>query len=216
MKHAMHLRLPNALPPATEPTMLKVQRGALVLIVGPSGAGKDTVMSGARHALAGEDVFSFPPRVITRPVDTGPEHHIAVSPGAFLAAKGNGAFCLAWEAHGHHYGVPESALDLLRGGRVVVVNVSRTVVASAAQISNRVCVVQISASAATLAQRIAKRGREVGESVEARLVRRVTDFSPDGLPFYDICNDGAVELAVDRLAAILREIAFKLRTDSAR
>ena len=53
--------------------------GTLFLVVGPSGAGKDTLMYGARAALAGKQDILFARRAITRPLYAGGEDHDAVT-----------------------------------------------------------------------------------------------------------------------------------------
>src|SRR6516165_1390213 len=101
----------------------------LVLVVGPSGAGKDTLIEAARLALADDPRFRFVRRVITRPADAGGEAHEAVSEAEFAARD----FTLQWQAHGLRYGIPAAVIDDVGLEQVVVANVSRTVVAEAAQ-----------------------------------------------------------------------------------
>ncbi len=100
-------------------------------------------------------------RVITRPGDLGEEEHESVTEQEFELREQAGDFALSWRAHGLHYGIPaDISFDLARG-RVVVANVSRAVVAEAAE-QFPVAVVEITAPAAVLAERLVKRGREDG------------------------------------------------------
>ena len=79
----------------------------LVLVVGPSGAGKDTLLEAARQALADDPRFRFVRRVITRPADAGGEAHEAVTAEEFAARE----FALQWQAHGLSYGIPADAIE---------------------------------------------------------------------------------------------------------
>ena len=144
----------------------------LVLIVGPSGAGKDTLLNGARRALADRHGIRFVRRTITRPGDSGEEDHESVTEQDFALRAKSGAFALTWRAHGLHYGIPSDiALDLAEG-RVVVANVSRAVVAEAVE-RFPVRVIEITASADILARRLAARGREDAVDVARRLSRQI-------------------------------------------
>lgn len=101
--------------------------GALVLVVGPSGAGKDTLMGAAKAALADDPNFVFARRVITRDAMAELEDHDSIDPAGFEAAKAAGAFALSWEAHGLCYGVPIEIDDDIAAGRTLVMNGSRQI-----------------------------------------------------------------------------------------
>ena len=107
------------------------ERGTLILVVGSSGAGKDSVIAGAAARLFGNGRIIFAQRVITRPVCDSDERHAEISPAAFAALREAGGFMLHWRAHGFDYGVPQALTAELDAGRSVVVNVSRTIVAEA-------------------------------------------------------------------------------------
>ena len=98
----------------------------LVLVVGPSGAGKDTLLDAARAELADDPRFRFVRRVITRPREAGGEAHEAVTDAA-IRQHATFAPCLAgaWAALRH----PRRHRRRSAAGRVVVANVSRGVIA---------------------------------------------------------------------------------------
>jgi len=176
----------------------------LILIVGPSGAGKDTLMNGARAALADNPRFRFVRRVITRPGDMGEEAHESVTEQAFELRREAGDFALTWRAHGLHYGVPaDITMDLARG-RVVVVNVSRAVVAEAAA-RFPVGVVEVAAPANVLARRLAARGREDAVDVARRLSRAIE--LPLPVERERVMNDGTIEAGVRRMVAAINRVA---------
>ena len=93
--------------------------GILFYIVGASGVGKDTLMSGALERLTETSRFKKARRVITRPPEPT-EDHEAVSPEEFERRRDAGDFILWWQAHGLSYGLPSSiAVDLDQGTHVI-------------------------------------------------------------------------------------------------
>ena len=78
----------------------------VLCIVGPSGAGKDTLINYARNALTDDPRFVFPQRWITRPSDRCGENHRVISLEQFAQMKQDGGFFLDWQAHGLSYGIP--------------------------------------------------------------------------------------------------------------
>jgi phosphonate metabolism protein PhnN/1,5-bisphosphokinase (PRPP-forming) len=174
----------------------------LVLVVGPSGAGKDTVLGLVRQALAGDPRFRFVRRVITRPADAGGEDHEAVSEAAFAQRT----YALQWQAHGLRYGLPVDVIEDLARGIVVVANVSRLVIAEAAE-RFPVRVIEVTAPPAVLAQRLTQRGRETAEDVAKRLARDVS--IPDRVPVDTVVNDKTPAEAAERfIAALIRAALF--------
>jgi phosphonate metabolism protein PhnN/1,5-bisphosphokinase (PRPP-forming) len=177
-------------------------RGTLVLVVGPSGVGKDSVIAGAAERLCADPRYVFPRRLITRPETAGGEAHVALSPAEFAARRDAGGLLLHWRAHGLDYGLPQGLDTELDAGRCAVANVSRTVVAQARREFAPVAVVAISAAPQTLAARLAGRGREDAAEIERRLQRAVPADPPD----VTIDNDGTLGEAVDRFVEILRAL----------
>ncbi len=166
--------------------------GTLVLVVGPSGAGKDTLIRLASTSLADDPSFVFPKRSITRGVRDDAEIHDSCTVDQFRQAVLDGGFLLSWEAHGLGYGIPVGAREHLVAGRTVVVNVSRTVVPAAAVRFPNLAVIHVTASAEELARRLRLRGREAADGISARLAR-LTDPLPTGIRLLTIDNSGRRE-----------------------
>jgi phosphonate metabolism protein PhnN/1,5-bisphosphokinase (PRPP-forming) len=176
-------------------------QGTLILVVGPSGAGKDTLIGGARTALAGDSRFVFPRRAITRPADAGGEDHEALSEAAFLDRAAAGGFALAWTAHGWRYGVPAGIGRDITAGATVVVSVSRQALADAAARFARVRAILVTAPPDVLAARLQARGRESAFTVASRLARRVE--MPPEVPFLAFCNTAPLPDAVRAFTDLL-------------
>ncbi len=172
----------------------------LIAVVGPSGAGKDTLMTGARAALQDDARFRFVQRTITRPAEAGGEDHRALTPEAFLAEREAGGFALAWEAHGFFYGIPRDIEADMAAGRVMIANLSRGVLAEAA-LRYRLRVLVVTAPLAILAERLAARGRETAADIAARLAREAA--LPAGLDIATVQNDAGLAEGVARVLFVI-------------
>ena len=175
--------------------------GRLVLVVGPSGAGKDTLLRLARAACTDDPNIVFPRRVITREASAS-EDNEEVSVGTFREALTRGEFAMHWEAHGHCYALSRAIDDDIRAGRTVVANVSRTVVAAMRRTYADVVVVSITAPPNVLAERIALRARSSDGTLEARLQRTVEDAS--AAPDVTIVNVSSAEYHARQFVRIIK------------
>jgi ribose 1,5-bisphosphokinase len=173
--------------------------GRLFLIVGPSGAGKDTLINLVRAALRADTAIVFARRTVTRPA-SGFEAHDSMSEDAFEEAARGGAFALTWSAHGLRYGVSARIDDDIRAGRTVVLNGSRSVCDLARRRYARVTIVLVTAPPAILAARLAARQRVSDGRIDERLSR-----APAVWPDVTITNDGSPEGAAAQLVVVLKD-----------
>ena len=170
--------------------------GRLIAVVGPSGAGKDTLLAGV---LAARPDWEVVRRVITRPVGPG-EDHEPVGMAEFETRRALGQFALHWQAHGLHYGIPGSVLARVRGGTTVLFNGSRAALPQARAVWPWLEVVMVTAPVPVLAARLSARGRESTGEVAARLQRSLLP-PPEGARM--VVNDAGVTEGVARLLAVL-------------
>ncbi|TFV43276.1 phosphonate metabolism protein/1,5-bisphosphokinase (PRPP-forming) PhnN [Bradyrhizobium niftali] len=180
--------------------------GRLVLVVGPSGAGKDTLLRLAQAACTDDQNVVFPRRVVTRE-SSAAEDNIAMSPDEFRRGIDHGDFAVHWEAHGHSYALPLDINDDIRAGRAVVVNVSRTVIAALRQAYANVVVVAITAPPDVLAQRLAARARHSDGNIADRLSRSVEDVSAQA--DVTILNAGSADYHGRQLVRVIRNEGWR-------
>jgi ribose 1,5-bisphosphokinase len=176
--------------------------GRLVLVVGPSGAGKDTLLRLAQAACAGDRDIVFPRRVVTR-ASSADEDNIAVSPDEFRRAREHGDFAVHWDAHGHSYALPREINGDIRAGRTVVANVSRTVLGALRRAYADVVVVAITAPPEVLAARLAARARQSDGDIAERLTRSVDDASAQA--DVTILNAGSADHHSRELVSVIRD-----------
>ncbi len=180
--------------------------GRLVLVVGPSGAGKDTLLRLARAACADDHDVVFPRRVVTR-ASSADEDNIAVSPDEFARGRDHGDFAVHWDAHGHSYALPLEINDDIRAGRTVVVNVSRTVISALRRAYANVVAVAITAPPDVLAQRLAARARNSDGNIADRLARHVDDASANA--DVTILNAGSADYHGRQLVRVIRNEGWR-------
>lgn len=181
--------------------------GIFVAVAGPSGAGKDSLIAGAKAAFAGDDRVVFARRVITRPVDDS-EPYESATPLAFRLRAEGGGFALWWAANGLSYGLPASLLDEFESGKVIVANVSRDMTPVIRSRFPRVLIVHVTANAQTLAQRLEQRGREPADQRADRLARALLK---DQALEADIRieNNGALTDSIAAFVAVLTSVLPK-------
>lgn len=178
----------------------------MVLVIGPSGVGKDTLIGGARQALDNDKRFSFVRRLVTRPADIDLEDHVSLDSEEFARAAKAGRFALTWQAHGLDYALPIGVDTDLALGRVVIANISRHVVPQAIVKYPHCQVIQISAEISLRAERLARRGRESRDQIVARLAREGAALPADIEPLV-IDNSSSVGIGVTAFVMALRRIA---------
>lgn len=179
------------------------RKGLWVMVCGPSGAGKDSVLRHAESSLDGRPRIVFARRFVTRAAGPGAcDVELGREELRRLLASGGASW--HWQAHGHDYAIGAAYRDLVARGDVVVVNGSRE---HAAGLRGRpdVRTVLVTAAASTVHERLIARGRENTEAVALRMQRNTVL----GLQDADrvIANDGPLATAGAALANYLKELA---------
>lgn len=184
--------------------------GCFVAVVGPSGAGKDTLLDAARLALGQDERFHFARRVITRAQMAGTEDHDTLDQAGFARAVDEGRFALHWQAHELRYGIPRDVNALIARGTTVIANVSRQALDDIRALYQPYSIVLINAAPDILATRLAARGRESREQIIARLARQVSlDAENDDIVTID--NSGDVKLSTTAFIDHLVNLSTKTK-----
>lgn len=181
------------------------QTGMLIVIVGPSGSGKDTLLNEIRKVSDLTNSLHFVKRTITRNLVKDAEDFWPLSTEEFVEAKKSNAFCVAWEAHGLHYGVPQTVLDLVKTGHKVVLNGARRALPELQNTFKKMAIINISADPDVLAMRLMKRGREDAVDIWDRLKQQNLCVDPS-FQTINIDNSGSLERSTNDLHKALKKL----------
>ncbi|MEO0497442.1 MAG: phosphonate metabolism protein/1,5-bisphosphokinase (PRPP-forming) PhnN [Pseudomonadota bacterium] len=184
------------------------QQGTLVLIVGPSGCGKDSLINWLQDHLADRRGVCFARRTVTRPASPTHEDHYGVTGAEFERLATMGAFSATWQAHGLHYGLPITCLSEVKAGRTVIANGSRRAIERIAAAFPNIAIANISVTPEVLKRRLLARGRETADQVHARLQQPKFQFA-DNLAVFEIDNSGPLENAGSQMLKMLSQLAVQ-------
>jgi ribose 1,5-bisphosphokinase len=175
--------------------------------MGPSGAGKDSVLNRARALLASDAPVVFAHRYITRPAEAGGENHVALSPEEFALRRSRGLFAFDWQAHGNHYGIGREIHAWRQSGLTVVVSGSREHFCRTDGIDDATFPVLITASSQKLAERLANRGRE-GKTEALERLERSKGYEVAAARLVTISNDGLLDQAAEAFVSLLATLPY--------
>jgi ribose 1,5-bisphosphokinase len=189
----------------------------LIYTIGPSGAGKDSVLTWLNQVLSPRSAVHFARRVIDRPVISNGEEHESLSTEDFVAQRDQQEFALHWSANRHLYGVRNTELESLKCGKWVFVNGSRGYLESALAQFPSMVVLHITAPRNVLESRLLARNRESAEQIAERLCRSETFQPPSQCVFLEVRNISSIEQAGHHALHLLSQLPgwvqadFKLR-----
>lgn len=189
--------------------MAKDFDGILFLIVGNSGSGKDSIISGviSKHPSNLKQIYA-PKRYITRPPSKF-EKNISITPEEFKKMEINGKFALKWNIYGLNYGILTEIENFLNKGHSVIINVSRTIVKQAREMYKNVKVIFIEVPFEITLQRIKDRKRETEDLLKERIERAKKNQKFLEADFY-IDNTGDLDDAINELLDYIINIMNKM------
>ncbi|MFW6244234.1 MAG: phosphonate metabolism protein/1,5-bisphosphokinase (PRPP-forming) PhnN [Desulfovibrionales bacterium] len=177
--------------------------GRLIFVAGPSGSGKDSLLSYALAHQQPGDAFLVAHRYITRPRGEGGENHVAVSERVYGLMRDRGCFALHWRSHGSGYGVGREIDLWMDQGLTVAMNGSRAHLEQAAQRYEDLVPVLIRVDEEILLKRLRQRGRETDEEIRDR-IERSSRLEVDHPRLCIIDNSGDLHRAGQELLRIIR------------
>lgn len=171
----------------------------IVLIVGASGVGKDSLIRGAKALLAQQSDIKFISRYITRKPDEN-EDNIFLSKNEMSSLINSNYFVSHWIAHENIYAIAKSEL----GSKTNVISVSRFVVKDFESKFDNVFCINVKVDDDILKKRLLKRGREDSLQINERIKRSKKLFSAKNLIEFD--NSGNLDENIIKFSQILQKI----------
>jgi guanylate kinase len=195
----------------SEPEVLLGAPGALLVIVsGPSGVGKDTVIDALR-ARPREPDYHYVVTCTTRgprPGEVAGVSYVFLTPPQFHALREAGELLEANEVHGNWYGTPrrEVAQALADGHDVILkIDVQGAMVVKQ-RVPEALLVFLVPPSLEALFQRLRSRATETADELEIRQRNAAIELARQG--DYDrvvLNEDGEVERTVAEIEAIIEQ-----------
>ena len=180
----------------------------LIYVVGPSGAGKDTLLSWLKSRVHTSSLLHWARRTIDRPpsTDSNAEQHESIDSIGFVNLLKEGAFAMDWEANSHRYGIRFQEIAPLYQFKWVIVNGSRGYLSKAASEYPGMTTLHITADQELLRKRLIDRGRESNQLIEERMRREVPNITPPQSSLIEIINNGSLESVGSLLLQRLGEL----------
>jgi len=169
----------------------------IVLIIGPSGVGKDTLLKEARKSLNGS--FNFINRYITRKPCKS-EDNFYLDEYAFEILKHNSFFISTWNAHRNYYGIAKKSIK----NGINIISISRSKIKDFENLYDNVYTINITVSKENLKIRLENRARETDEEIKKRLNRNYPKIEAKNLIEFD--NSEKLEVTSKRFLDLLRSI----------
>ena len=183
--------------------------GLLLIISGPSGAGKTTITRGVERRIA-DSVFSVSYTTRARtPADTeGVDYHFTTDE-LFNAMKARGEFLETAGVYGKQYGTPKApVVEQLRRGRLMILEIDvQGAITVKSQIPDAFAIFVLPPSEEVLLQRLRDRKREDEAQIQKRFAAAKAELDAarnSGVYDVFIVNDkidAATQRAIDLVAA---------------
>ncbi|RXJ70311.1 phosphonate metabolism protein/1,5-bisphosphokinase (PRPP-forming) PhnN [Halarcobacter ebronensis] len=172
-------------------------KNRVVLVVGPSGAGKDTLLKYAKQKL--KDRVNFVKRYITREADVNEDNYY-IDEYAFEILKHNGYFASSWSAHENFYGIPKRFIE----NGLNLISISRSKIREFENQYEDVITLNITLPKDKLRQRLISRKRESLEEIEKRLDRSYEKIECKKLIEFD--NSALLKESKEKFLELLERI----------
>lgn len=190
--------------------------GKIIYLIGASGSGKDSILSGLRQWLntkqPSKNNVMIAHRYICRDWQSGNENHIELSEAEFQHRQQLGLFALHWQANDLHYGIGREIDLWLAQNQNIIINGSREYLPMAMSLYGKNLVpVLINVDETILRQRLINRGRESLVDIEARLTRTRDSLTTNSITLnqcHVIHNNAHIDDAVQQLVTYIESLSI--------